>query len=96
MEDNIIECLKNWAFTDAFAAVYENRNNIDFKKLYGQTYWMRISRTKVRIKQALEYGCSKINQAIGKNIIPSRNIEFNDQYIKREIDESIEKVMDLA
>lgn len=96
MEDSIIECLRKWAFTDAFATVYENRNYIDFKKILGQTYWIRISRSKVRIKQALEYGCSKMNEAMGKNLFPSRVIEFNDQYIKREIDESIEKVMDLA
>jgi hypothetical protein len=96
MENNIIDCLKNWAFTDAFATVYENRNNIDFKKLLKQSYWKRISRSNVRIKQALEYGFSKLNEAIGRNLFPSRSIEFNDKYIKREIDESIEKVMDLA
>jgi hypothetical protein len=96
MEDNIIDCLKNWAFTDAFATIYENKNNIDFNRIFKRTYWMRISRSKVRIKQALEYGCSKMNEAIGRNLFPSRVIEFTDQYIKREIDESIEKVMDLA
>jgi hypothetical protein len=96
IEDNIIDCLKNWAFTDAFATVYENRNNIDFKKIFQQTYWIRISKSNVRIKQALEYGCSKMNQAMGKNLFPSRVIEFRDQFIKREIDESIEKVIDLA
>ena len=96
LEDNIIECLKNWAFTDAFATVYENRNNIDFKKLLKQSYWIRIRRSNIRIKQALEYGCTKMNQALGKNLFPSRSIEFSDRYITREIDESIEKVMDLA
>ena len=96
LEDNIIDCLKNWAFTDAFATVYENRKDIDFKKILKQTYWIRISRSRVRIKQALEYGCLKLNQALGKNLFPSRVIELNDQYIKREIDESIEKVIDLA
>lgn len=96
MEDNIINCLKNWAFTDAFAIVFENRNNIDFKKILERTYWMRIKRSNVRIKQALEYACSKLNEAMDKNLFLSREIEFTDQYIKREIDESIEKVMDLA
>jgi hypothetical protein len=96
MEDNIIDCLKKWAFTDAFATIYENRNNIDFKKILKKTYWMRISRSKVRIKQALEYGYSKLNEVIGTDSFPSRVIEINDQYIKREIDESIEKVIDLA
>ena len=96
MEDNIIDCLKNWAFTDAFATVYENRNNINFYKLFKQTYWFRISRSNVRIKQALEYGFSKMNEAMGKNLFPSRDIKLIDRYIKREIDESIEKVMDLA
>ena len=43
-------------------------NNIDFKKILEQTYWIRITRSNVRIKQALEYGCSKMNLAIGKNL----------------------------
>ena len=96
MENNIIDCLKKWAFTDAFATVYENRKNIDFKKILKQSYWFRIRRSNVRIKQALEYGFFKMNEAMGKNLFPSRKIEFTDRYIKREIDESIEKVMDLA
>jgi hypothetical protein len=96
IEENIIDCMKNWAFTDAFATVYENRKNIDFKKILKQSYWRRISRSNVRIKQALEYGFSKMNEAIGKNLFPKRDIEFTDRYIKREINESIEKVMELA
>ena len=96
MEDNIIDCIKNWAFADAFATVYENRNNINFKKLFEITYWLRISNSNVRIKQALEYGFSKMNEELGKNIFPERVVEFTDMYIKREIDESIVKVIDLA
>ena len=96
IEDNIIDCMKNWAFTDAFATLNENRNDIDFKKLLKKAYWLRISRSKIRIKQALEYGFSKMNKEMCNNLFPERVIEFNDRYIKREIDESIEKVMDLA
>ena len=95
-EDTIIDCLKNWAFTDAFAIVYENRKNIDFKRILKQSYWIRITRSNVRIKQALEYGFAKMNEELGKNTFPRRDVEIIDRYIKREIDESIEKVMDLA
>lgn len=96
MEDNVIECLQNWAFTDAFATLYTNRDRIRLDKLYRESYWKRISKTDVRVRQALEYGCHRINELSGKELFPSRESKLEDDFVRREIDEAVEKVVELG
>jgi hypothetical protein len=95
MEDNVIECLQNWAFTDAFATVYENRDRINLKRLYKQSYWKRISKTDVRVKQALEYGFHQMSE-LSEVKIPHKEPRFRDDFVKREINEAVEKVVELG
>ena len=95
MEDNIIECLQNWAFTDAFATVYENRDRINLDRLFKEAYWKRISKTDVRVKQALEYGFHQMAE-LGAVRIPHNEPRFNDNFVKREINEAVEKVVELG
>jgi len=96
MEDNVIECLQNWAFTDAFATLYSNRDRISLDRLYKESYWKRVSKTDVRVRQALEYGCHRINELSGKELFPSREPKLEDDFVRREIDEAVEKVVELG
>jgi predicted transcriptional regulator of viral defense system len=92
MEETIIECLQNWAFSDAFATLYENRDKINVERLYRESYWKRISKTNVRAKQALEYGFHQLEE-LGGAEFPHRETKLADNFVKREIDEAIEKVV---
>jgi len=96
IEDIIIDCLQNWAFVDAFATLYANRKKIGLKQLLEKAYWKRIARTDVRTRQALGYGCSLVNRALGKNLFSVREPRLEDAYMKREIDEAVEKVVELG
>src|SRR4030043_821033 len=95
IEDNVIECLQNWAFTDAFATLYENRNRINLDRLYKESYWKRISKTNVRVKQALEYGFHQMGE-LSEVEFPHREPQLEDDFVRREIDEAIKKVVELG
>lgn len=95
IEDNVIECLQNWAFIDAFATVYENRNRINLDRLYKASYWKRVTKTNVRVKQVLEYGFHQMAK-LGDVRIPHKEPRFNDNFVKREINEAVEKVVELG
>lgn len=95
LEENVLDCLQNWAFTDAFATLYANRNRIDLDRLYKEAYWKRISKTNVRAKQALEYGFHHLGELSGVKF-QHREPRFDDDFVKREIDEAIEKVVELG
>lgn len=96
MEDSVIECLQNWAFIDAFATLYTNRDRIKLDKLNKKSYWKRISKTDIRIRQALEYGCHRINELSGKELFTARESKLEDDFVRREIDEAVEKVVELG
>jgi len=96
VEDNVIECLQNWAFADAFATLYTNRDRINLDRLYKESYWKRISKTDVRVRQALEYGFHRINELSGEELFPPREPKLEDDFVRREIDEAIEKVVELG
>ena len=96
IEDTIIECIKNWAFMDAFATLYVNREKINLGSLYNKVYWKRISGTNIRIGQALKYGCYKTNELIKKSLFPVKGKKLKDEFIRREIDEAIERVVELG
>jgi hypothetical protein len=95
IEENVIDCLQNWAFADAFATLYENRDKINLNRLYRKSYWKRISKTNVRAKQALEYGFHQLEE-LGGVEFPHRETKLEDDFVKREIDEAIEKVAELG
>ena len=95
IEENVIECLQKWAFADAFATLYENKGKINLNRLYEKSYWKRISKTNVRAKQALEYGFHHLEQ-LGGMKFRHRETKLEDDFVKREIDEAIEKVVELA
>lgn len=96
VEDTIIDCLQNWAFTDAFATLYANRKRIRLSLLFNKTYWKRISGTNIRVKQVLEYGCHRANELVGKGLFPVKRKGFEDEFVRRHIDEAVERVVELG
>jgi hypothetical protein len=96
VSDAIIECLQSWAFADAFSALYLNRTEVRLKELSKKAYWKRLSKTPIRIRQILEYGSEKINELTEKKVFNVRRIEIEDDFIRNELDEAVEKVVSLA
>lgn len=96
MEETIIECMQEWAFIDAFATLYSNRKSIRLRKLSEANYWKRVSGSSVRVRQALEYGCHLVNELTGRKIFDVKEPKLEDDYVKREIEEAVEKVVELG
>jgi len=96
IDETIIECMKRWAFMDAFSTLYLNRDKIRLEDLMKRSCWKRIKGTDIRIGQALKYGCSLINELIGKEIFKVQKSMLKDEYIKREIEEAVERVIELG
>lgn len=96
MDETVIECMQRWAFTDAFAVIYSNSDKINMKDLYKKSYWKRIQGTNIRVRQALEYGCHFINKLSGKKLLEAQKTRLADEYLKREIEEAAQKVVELG
>lgn len=96
MEDTVVDCLQSWAFMDAFAVLYANRERLNLKKLFDKTYWKRISGTNVRVRQVLEYGAQKMNELSGERLFSVRGLGLKDEFVKREIDDAAERVVELG
>ena len=89
---SIIECMKKWAFVDAVAVLASWKDRIDWKRLARDSYWSRISGTGVRVRQAIEYVASML-KIKAKNFRP-RKTRIKDSFVRQELDEAVEKVME--
>jgi len=96
VNETIIECMQKWAFMDAFAVLYSNRKRIRLEGLLRRSYWKRVGGTNIRVRQVLEYGCRLINDLTDKRIFDVRGRELDDDYVKSEIEEAVEKVVELG
>jgi len=96
VSDSIIDCLHSWAFADAFSALYLNRTKVRLEVLSKKAYWTRLSKTQIRVRQILEYGSMKINDLTEKRIFNVKRSYIEDDFIRNELDEAIEKVIALA
>lgn len=96
VEESIIECLRKSAFTDAFATLYANRSRVDAGKLAEKAYWTRIAGSDVRARQVLEYGYHVANRLEGKEVFPERTVRLRDDFVKRDVEEAVEKVVELV
>ena len=88
MEQTIIDCLRNYAFEDAFAALYVNRERIKIEEIKRRYYWDRLPRSNIRIRQILEYAWERMNGESGRKI--------DDDFIKNNIDDALSKVIELG
>lgn len=93
VEDSIIDCMQKWAFIDAFATLYANRKKINFKSLK-KDYWKRMPKSSIRVGQVLGYGCYRLNSLAGEKLFPVKKAKLEDKFIKEEVDEAIEKVVE--
>lgn len=96
VENTIVNCLQNWAFVDAFAVLYANRRKLKLKSLSDRSYWKRVSGTNVRIGQALKYGTRRMNELSGERLFSVRGLNVKDKFVRREIDEAVERVVELG
>lgn len=85
MERTVVDCLKSYAFEDAFATLYSNKDKIDVKKMERKYYWDRLPHSEIRLRQILGYYWAKVT---GKG---SQTIE--DDYIRRNMDDALDKVI---
>ncbi len=92
-DTSIIECVKNWAFADAIAVLVVNKKSINWQKLTERSYWIRVSGTDVRVRQVIEYAAYQLNKKTDINF-DVRKISINNIFVKRELDEAIEKVLE--
>ncbi|MGQ9722409.1 MAG: hypothetical protein ACUVXA_13925 [Candidatus Jordarchaeum sp.] len=81
---------------DAFAVLYSNSNKINLKDLSKKSYWKRIRGTDIRVRQALGYGCHLINKLSGKKMFTVQKTELADEYVKHEIEEAVQKMVELV
>jgi len=94
IEDSIIDCIQNWAFIDAFATLYTNKKRINFKNLIKENYWRRIPESSVRVGQVLGYGGYRLNKLAQTRVFSIRKVDLRDKFIREEVDEAIEKVVE--
>ncbi len=90
--ETIIECISKWAFADAMAVLVVNKNRINWQKLIERSYWVRVSGTNVRAKQAIEYAAYQLNKTGFKFNV--RKITIKNNFVKQELDEAVEKVLE--
>lgn len=95
-EETIINCIKRWAFLDAFAVLYTYKHRIVLKELYSRAYWKRIARSDVRVRQALKYATYRFNQSAEEKIFRTKRVTIEDEFIRNSIDEAVEKVIEFA
>ncbi|MFQ6128801.1 MAG: hypothetical protein ACE5QW_07870 [Thermoplasmata archaeon] len=96
IDENIIDCLQRWAFTDAFAVFFVNKERIKSRELSKRAYWKRIARSDVRVRQALAYGAHRFNQSLGRVVFSTRKTTIKDEFVRRGVDEAVQKVVEFA
>jgi len=95
LEETIVDCLKEWAFVDAFASLYENYDSIAWNKI-SRHAWERIQRSNARVGQVLRYGSSIIGQETANSGFPATRANISDSFVRRQVDEAARKVAELG
>ena len=85
MEQAIVNCLKSYAFVDAFAAMNVNRDRIKIGEVERRYYWERLPHSDVRIRSILAYAWARIAGGTPRRIA--------DDYVRRNIDDAVDKVV---
>lgn len=80
-EATVVDCFRRWAFVDAVATMTPKMHSDRLK----ESYWSRIPKTDVRIGQALAYVSHRL---FGHDA----DARISNDYVRRELDEAIEKV----
>ena len=96
LESCIVNCLAEWSFIDAFAALYFRRREINFDKLRNLGRWKRVSKTNLRVWSLIKYGCKLINEHLGREIFKFKAVEIKQDDVRELVNEAVEKVVEFA
>jgi len=88
--------MSEWSFTDAFAILYFRKNEVDFEKLRRMARWRRISKIDTRMWTAVKYGCSLLNEKLGRRIFRVRSTDLKRDDVRELIEKAVEKVIEFA
>jgi hypothetical protein len=91
LEETIVDCVKEWAFADAFASIFQNHKAVDWDRI-SKHYWERIPRSNVRVGQVLKYGEAIMDRE------PERPVRsaIPDGFVSRQVEEAAQRVIELA
>jgi len=95
-ESCIVSCMSEWSFVDAFAILYFRRDDVDFDKLRRMAGWRRISKTDTRVWTAVKYGCSLLNEKLGKRVFRVRSTDLKHDDVRELVEEAVKKVIEFA
>lgn len=95
-EEAIINCIQKWAFTDAFSVLFVNRTRVRINELNKGAYWLRLSGTDIRVRQVLDYGAMRLNELLEEPIFKTRMITIEDNFVRNNVNEAIERVVEFA
>ncbi len=95
-ESCLVSCIAAWSFLDAFAVLYFRRDEISFNKVKELARWKRISRTDVRVWNAIKYGCRLFDEQIGRRMFNMKAARLEQVDVKELIEEAVEKVVEFA
>ena len=96
LESCIVNCLAEWSFIDAFAALYFRREEVDFNELRELGRWKRVSKTNLRVWTLIKHGCKLFNEYFGREVFKLKAAEVKQDDIKELVDEAVEKVIEFA
>ena len=92
----IVNCIADWSFLDAFATLYFRSDEIALESLKELGRWRRISKTDVRVWNAVKYGCTLFNKSFKKKIFNVRDTSLRIKEVRDLIEEAVEKVVEFA
>jgi hypothetical protein len=95
-ETCIVDCIADWAFTDAFATLYYRGREIDYGRLRESARWKRVSNTATRVWQIITYGCSSLNKRLRRIVCNVRDNTSIPVDMQELTEEAIDKVVELA
>jgi hypothetical protein len=92
----IVNCVADWSFLDAFATLYFRRDDIALESLKELGRWRRISKTDVRVWNAIKYGCALFNERFEEKIFNVRKTSLRRKDVRDLVEEAVEKVVEFA
>ena len=88
LEETIVDCIKAWAFADAFASLRQNSKSVNWKQI-STHYWERIPKCSARVGQIVQYARSD-------NDDREHTLSISDDFLRRQVEEASERVSEFA
>lgn len=95
LEDTIVDCVKEWAFADAFASVRQNKDAVDWVRI-SRHYGERIPQSNIRVGQVLKYGTAMMRSRSEDLEQGAHLTGISDDFVRRQVEEAAEQVTELA